>query len=471
MHPPTRARFLILLLTLIFILGAVPASTVWAQSSTSSITQSQSASQHNPTDQTKQTAQSAQPTTQQQPASNAPAYTLPQDLLTKAITLTRLRAILAFGGTAWTILVLLLILAWRWPVALRNWTERITYRKWLQGVCFLIPAIIFLALVSLPFDLYGQHIQRAYGLSVQSWASWTSDQLKGLALSLVVMTPLLLLLFWIIRKSPRRWWLWFWLCTIPVIVFAVFISPIWIDPLFNHFSPLQKSDPALTAQLERLSQHAGLDIPPSRMFLMKASEKVTGLNAYVTGIGESKRIVVWDNTVKKLPTDETLFVVGHEMGHYVLRHIYKGLAFTIAVLVLLLWLAYLCVGWLIRRSQMRWQIHAQDDWAALAVLLLVFTVFSFLFSPIANSFSRWEEHQADIFGQEAIHGLVPNPRVTAQKAFVALGSVYLEAPNPNPLIEFWLYSHPSISQRANFAAHYDPWLPGRHPRFFLKNRK
>ncbi len=349
-----------------------------------------------------------------------------------------------------------------------SWAERITPRKGLQGICFLIPAIVFLSLVSLPFDLYGQHIQRAYGLSVQSWPSWTGDQLKGLALSLVVMTPLLLLLFWIIRKSPRKWWLWFWLCTIPVIVFAVFISPIWIDPIFNHFSPLQKADPQLTAQLEQLAQHAGLDIPPSRMFLMKASEKVTGLNAYVTGIGASKRIVVWDNTIKKLPTDETLFVVGHEMGHYVLRHIYKGLAFTMLVLVLLLWLAYLCVGWLIRRFQPRWQIRAQDDWAALAVLLLVFTFFSFLFSPIANSFSRWEEHQADVFGQEAIHGLVANPQVTAQKAFVALGSVYLEAPNPNSMIEFWLYSHPSISRRASFAAHYDPWLPDRHPRYFPK---
>lgn len=408
------------------------------------------------------------PTATQQPPKSPAPYTLPPTLLAKAITLTRLRAILSFGGTAWTILVLLLILAWRWPAFLRNWVERITPRRWLQGLAFLPIAILFLTVVSLPFDIYGQHIERAYGLSVQSWPSWTGDQLKGLGLSIVIGTLLLQLLFRIIRKSPRRWWLWFWACLVPVIVFAVFVSPIWIDPIFNHFSPLRKSDPALTVQLERLAQHAGLDIPPRRMFLMKASEKVTGLNAYVTGIGSTTRIVVWDNTIKKLPPNEILFVVGHEMGHYVLHHIYKGLAFTIAVLVVLLWLGYLAVGWLIRRYT-RWAIRAPDDWAALAVLLLVFTCIGFLFSPIANSFSRWEEHQADIFGQEAIHGLVPDPQITAQKAFVALGENYLEAPNPNPAIEFWLYSHPSISQRANFAAHYDPWLPGRHPRYFHKH--
>lgn len=398
----------------------------------------------------------------------AAAYTLPPDKLAEAIALTRLRTILSFGGTAWSLLVLLAVLWLRWPVRLRDWAERATPRRWLQGALFLAAAILFLTAISLPLDIYSQHIDRAYGLSVQSWAGWSGDQLKGLLLSLVVLVPILLLLFWIIRSSPQHWWIWFWLCTVPIIVFGAFISPIWIEPIFNHFSPLQTSDPQLVSRLEQLVHHAGLDIPPSRMFLMRASEKVTGLNAYVTGIGASKRIVVWDNTIEKLPPDEILFVVGHEMGHYVLNHVYIGLAFTLLVLLVLLGLAYRCVSWLIGRFRAQWQIRDTGDWASLAALLLVFTFFSFLFSPIANSFSRWEEHQADVYGQEAIHGLVANPRQTAQKAFVALGSVYLEAPNPNHFVEFWLYSHPSISRRATFARRYDPWLPGGHPRYFSK---
>lgn len=402
----------------------------------------------------------------QAPDSHQAAYTLPPDLLRKAIALTRLRTILSFGGTAWSVAILLLALALRWPVHLRNWAERATPRRWFQGLLFLPPAILFLTLISLPLAIYSQHVERRYGLSVQSWRSWAADQGKALLLSLVVFTPLLLLLFWIVRRSPKIWWLWFWLATLPVILFGVFISPLWVDPMFNHFSPLQKSDPQLVVQLERLAQHADLDIPPSRMFLMRASEKVTGLNAYVTGVGASKRIVVWDTTIQKLPPNEILFIAGHEIGHYVLDHIYKGLAFTALLLFVLLWLACRCIVWLLVRYREQWGIRGENDWAALAVFVLVATCIGFLSSPIANSFSRWEEHQADIFGQEAIHGLVANPQQTALQAFNALGRVYLEAPHPNAAIEFWLDSHPSVSQRAEFALHYDPWLPGKRPRYF-----
>jgi STE24 endopeptidase len=449
-----RARFLIPLLASILISGTAHALPAPPQSST-------------PTSQSAPAAAASQPAQQPTPVRPAP-YTLPPNLLAKAITLTRVRAILSFGGTAWSILVLLLVLAWRWPAHLRNWVGRVTPRRWLQGLIFLPVAIVFLVLVPLPFAIYGEHIERAYGISVQSWSSWAGDFAKSAALSVLVFTPLLLLLFWIIRRSPRRWWLWFWMCLVPVIVFAVFISPMWIDPIFNHFSPLQKSDPAFTVQLEQLAQHAGLDIPASRMFLMQASAKTTGYNAYVTGIGASKRIVVWDNTARKLPPDEILFIVGHEMGHYVLDHIYKGLAFMALSLLGLLWLAYVAADWLVGRYRARWGIRDVDDWAALAVLVLVATVLSFLFSPVANAFSRWEEHQADIYGQEAIHGLATNPQQTAVQAFDALGSTYLEAPNPNWWIEFWLYTHPSISQRASFAARYDPWLVGREPKYFRK---
>lgn len=396
----------------------------------------------------------------------APAYRLPPARLRKAQALGRIREVLAVGAPAWIVLVLLLALTLRWPPRLRDWAEQITPRLWLQGLLFLPLVIVFIVLIPLPLELYGHHVARAYGLSVEGWGGWAADWLKSLGLSLVVWTPLLLLLFALVRHSPRKWWLWFWLAVLPIVVFGVFISPMWIDPMFHHFSPLEKSDPALTAQLERLAHHAGLDIPPSRMFLMRASDKVTGLNAYVTGIGASKRIVVWDTTIHKLPTNEILFIAGHEMGHYVLDHIYKGLAFTALVMFFGLWLVYGTLGWLLRRFGPRWGIRALDDWAALAAMVLVFVAFTFLFSPIANSFSRWEEHQADIFGQEAIHGLVANPQQTAERAFTALGTAYLEAPHPNPWFAFWFDSHPTTAQRFQFAEHYHPWLPGHHPRYF-----
>ncbi len=404
-----------------------------------------------------------------QPVPSATAslrYTLPPDLLAKAITLGRLRVIFAFGVPAWSILILLAVLALRWQVRLRDWVERSTRRWWVQGAIFVSIAIVFLVLLPLPFEIYGHHIGLAYGLSVQSWGGWTLDQLKMLLLSLIVFVPLLLLLFLVVRRAPRSWWLWFWAGTLPVIVFGVFISPMWIDPMFNHFSPLQQSDPKLVVQLEALAHHAQIDIPPSRMFLMRASDKVTGLNAYVTGIGASKRIVVWDNTVRELPTDQILFITGHEMGHYALNHIYKGLAFTALLMLGLLGVAYIAAQWLAHRFGARWGIRGLDDWAALGIFVLIFILLNSVSSPIANSFSRWEEHQADIYGMEAIHGLVADPQQTATRAFTALGRTYLEAPDPNPWVEFWLDSHPSTSQRVDFAEQYDPWLPGRHPRYF-----
>src|SRR5258708_39650238 len=138
----------------------------------------------------------------------------------------------------------------------------------------------------------------------------------------------------LIRKSPRRWWLYSWLIVVPFFIFLIFLSPIVIDPLFNKFEPLDKSNPQLVDAIQKVTRRGGLDIPRDRMFLMKASEKVTTLNAYVTGFGLSKRVVVWDTTIQKASTPETLFVFGHEMGHYVLNHIVIGITASVAGLLL-----------------------------------------------------------------------------------------------------------------------------------------
>ena len=128
-----------------------------------------------------------------------------------------------------------------------------------------------------------------------------------------------------LRRSPRRWWFYFWLATIPSVVFFIFIAPVWIEPLFNKFEPLTDHHADLVAQIERVVQRAGMQIPPQRMFEMKASEKTTELNAYVTGFGATKRVVVWDTTMEHMTTPQTLFVFGHEMGHYVLRPHSQGI--------------------------------------------------------------------------------------------------------------------------------------------------
>lgn len=396
------------------------------------------------------------------------AYTLPPDELAKAINLSRIRNFLAFAGGIWGIIFLWLLLRTRAAAGVERWTERRVRRRWLQGVIFFLLLLIAVFLAGLPLDWFGQFASRSYGISVQSWRSWLGDEGTSLGLTVAVGTPLLLFFNRVVRRWPRRFWFACWLIALPLMVAAVFVQPLVIDPLFNKFEPLATTDPVLVQQLEKVVHRTGIEIPPNRMYLMKASAKTNGLNAYVTGIGSSKRIVVWDTTAGRIPNDEILFVFAHETGHYVLHHIAKGLLISAAAIFFIFWICAGLAAWLVRHRGRRWNIDALSSRAGLVALLLVLSIAGFLIEPLGNAVSRHFEHQADIFGQEAIHGVVPDPQRTAVAAFNALGRAWLEIPHPGAFVVFWLYSHPSIEQRANFAAHYDPWADGGHGKYFKK---
>ena len=235
--------------------------------------------------------------------------------------------------------------------------------------------------------------------------------------------------------------------------------------MFNHFDPLQPRQPQLVTEIEKVVQRGGLVIPRDRMYEMRASEKVTTLNAYVSGLGASKRVVVWDNTIKDMTIPQTLYVFGHEMGHYVLDHIWKGIAFTLVLLLICLYLGKrVFEGW-VRRSGPTVGIRQPSDWASLPLLLLVFSLFSFVMGPIGSAYSRHLEHQADQYGMEVIHGIVANPNQTAAQTFQALGENSLDYPYPSPLLVFWTNDHPSIPDRLQFVLHYKPWDEGKQPEF------
>jgi Zn-dependent protease with chaperone function len=397
-----------------------------------------------------------------------PAYNLPPETLARAIAYSRIRVVLDFLSSGWGILQLVLLLATGVIARMRDFAVKTSKSRWAQCFVFTFLLLLVTSLLTLPLDMIGHHFSVKYGLSVQGWGSWFLDATKSFLLALVFGGLLVMLLFWVIRKSPMRWWFWFWIPSVVVVVFAVFVAPIFIDPLFNKFEPLARNNPALVERLGQLVRRGGIDIPPGRMYLMKASEKVTTLNAYVTGIGASKRVVVWDNTIARATPDEISFIFGHEMGHYVLNHIYRTLVFVALLLLLEFYLGYLGVRWLLRRYGEQWRVPSQNDWGALAVLLLVLSTLSFLSEPIFNSYSRAQEHAADVYGQEAIHGIVADPQATAVRSFQLLGEVALADPHPNPFVEFWTFSHPSVTRRAEFAAAYNPWLEGQHPRYFQK---
>jgi STE24 endopeptidase len=393
------------------------------------------------------------------------AYTLPPETYKKARELSQIHFRMALIGFIYGLFVLWLVLQIRLAPKYRDWAESSSSKRFVQAMIFGPQFFIALGVLTLPVDIYEHQVSRKFGISVQSWSSWTWDWAKGQFLGIVLGTVLIAILYAVIRSSPRRWWFYFWMVSLPIVVLLVFLQPFVVDPMFHKFEPLSEKDPALTASLEQMVQRAGRTIPPDRMFWMGAGEKTTELNAYVTGLGASKRIVVWDNTIAKMTTPQIVFVTGHEMGHYVLQHIWKGLAFADLILFVLFYLGYRTVGWVLARWGGRWRIRGLDDWASLPVLLLLLSILAFITNPINSAFSRHIEHQADQYGLEVTHGLIPDSGQVAAQSFQILGEVDLSDPEPNPIDVFLFYSHPPIPDRIQFALTYNPWAEGRSGEF------
>jgi len=393
------------------------------------------------------------------------AYTLPPDRYRKAHLLGQIAFWGRLGIFVYGVGILWLVLKWRIALKYRDWAERVSRNRFVQAVVFAPLFIFTLSVLDIPGDIAEQYAMRKFGLSIQGWASWLWDWTKAEIVVMILGAIAVWILYTAIRRSPRRWWLWFWAASIPISIVLVFLDPVVIDPLFHKFEPLSQKDPALTVALEKMVQRAGENIPPERMYWMNASEKLNALNAYVTGIGASKRIVVWDTTIAKMSTPQIVFVAGHEMGHYVLNHIAKGLIFSAGLFLLLFYLGFRMIGWLLTRWGGAWNIRGLDDLASFPALLLLLTIFLFVVSPVTNGFSRHLEHQADQYGLEVTHGLTPDSSQVAAQSFQILGEVDLGDPDPNPVDVFLFYDHPPDSERVHFAVTYDPWANGGHGEF------
>ena len=402
---------------------------------------------------------------QSTPSTPTTQYTLPPDKLAKSKALYDLRGKLRIIDTVYSLLVLLALLYFGVAVKFRGLAEAAGKNRLVQALVFVALLLVTTTALQLPLDAYQQSISRQYGLSVQGWGSWFGDVLKGWLVAFVIFTILAWLITTLIRVSPRRWWLYAWMCTVTIVIFLIYISPIVIDPLFNKFEPLDKSNPQLVDAIEKVTHRGGLEIPRDRMFLMKASEKVTTLNAYVTGFGPSKRVVVWDTTIKNATTPETLFVFGHEMGHYVLNHIVIGIVATALGLFIGFYILYLVANWAFPRFQQRWHMRELSDWAAVPMLLLIFSILGLISQPIGSTFSRQLEHNADIYGLEVTHGINPDSQEAAAHAFQVLGELALSYPYPSDFYVFWYADHPPIRDRVPFAHNYDPWSKGEQPKY------
>ncbi|MGI8744617.1 MAG: M48 family metallopeptidase [Bryobacteraceae bacterium] len=383
------------------------------------------------------------------------SYTLPPDQYARAIAYAHARYALHFASFAVSVLVLAAMLRFRMASRLRRYHPAI-----------VIGAVLILAaLADLPLDAIRHSLGLRFDISVQSWPSWfwdwTKEQLAGLIIGISALWPFYILL----RGSPRRWWIYAWLASIPISIASVYADPWLFEPLFNKFEPLARAHPELVAPIEGLLHRAGISIPSERLFQMDASTKTNSLNAYVSGFGPSRRVVLYDTIIRKESGPALLTTFGHELGHYALDHIGKGLLFGSVLFLIGIFLASRTIRFVIAGWGARLGIREVSDLASLPLFLLFIEVAGLVSEPLVNAYSRYQEHEADVYSLEVTHGVVPDAGQAAARAFQIEGETDLEEPTPNPFIVFWMYSHPPTAERLRFALEYDPWSQGRAPKY------
>ena len=258
----------------------------------------------------------------------------------------------------------------------------------LYGVIFF--GIIFI--INLPLNYYSSFVlPHKYGLSNQTLIRWLEVNLKGFVINDVIISLILWIPYMILSSSPKTWWLQLGIITIPVIIFINFISPLVIDPLFNKYTSIR--DEKLGVEIVKLLEQS--DIADADIFMVDKSKDTKNMNAYMTGISKTKRIVLWDNTINNLTEEEVLSITAHEIGHYVHGHIWKSIVFNCIVSLFLLFLIYITSNWILDMSFGRFGFKNIYNYASLPLLLLVLNVFTFLGNPITNYVSRYMEIEAD----------------------------------------------------------------------------
>jgi Zn-dependent protease with chaperone function len=360
--------------------------------------------------------------------------------------LNRAWAILVTGGLAFSGL----------SVRLRTVAQRIG-RNWFFTLGIYV--VLYLALVfaiNFPLSYYQGFVRlHAYGLSNQTLGKWLHDATTRLAVAMVVGFALTWVPYGLMARYPRGWWLFMGLLSVPFLFATMLIMPLWIDPLYNKFGPMK--DKALERRILELAERAGIE--GSRVFEVEKSVDTKAVNAYVTGVLGSKRIVLWDTLLAKLDPPEVLTVMGHEMGHYNLGHVVRSIWLGSLVVLAGLFFVDRAGRWLIARYSTRLGFERLSDVASVPLVLMLMEVSSLFLSPVALYYSRNQEHQADRYALDLTHA-----NHSAAMAEVKMQAENLGNPRPGLFYTIFRASHPSIGERIDFSNTYHPWRTESGPR-------
>ena len=325
---------------------------------------------------------------------------------------------------------------------LRNLINGIAQNPYLRLLLFSAAVGTGMALISFPFQFYsGYLMEKRYGLSPQSFASWLWEKTKTALVGLVVAVPLLLALYYFLLNYPQSWWLWLGAVLFFFSVFLGRIAPQVIFPLFYKFEPLD--DQTLLQRMQSLADKVGFKL--EGIFRFNLSKTTHKANAALTGLGKSKRIILGDTLLENFSTDEIEAVFAHEAGHFAHNHLLKGIITGTFTSFFSLYIGAV----LYQAAVTYWQFNGQSDLAALPLLSLILSIISFILNPLSNALSRRHERQADLYALK--HSSKPAAFISAMRK---LSEINLIDRTPHPLVELLFHSHPSIEKRVAAAYEY-----------------
>jgi STE24 endopeptidase len=325
------------------------------------------------------------------------------------------------------------LLGWRISARMREFTARLTRFRWAQTALYAVQYFILTTVVTLPWAAYEGYVrERQYGMSNQGLADWLGDQGKELVITLIFGTLAAGAIYAVIRKLPKTWWLWGSAVAIGFLIFQIAISPTYVEPLFNKFYALAESP--LKQRILSLARANG--IPVTQVYEFDASKQTTKMSAHVSGVAGSAQISLNDNLMNRALPEEVEAVLGHEMGHYVLNHVYKGVL-ALGVLVVI---GFAFMSWAFGRVALkfgdRWGFRDVSDVAGLPLLVALFSVYVFVLTPVLNTVTRSMEAEADAFGLNAAR----QPDGAAQ---AALHLAEYRKMQPGAIEEVIFFDHPS----------------------------
>ena len=318
-----------------------------------------------------------------------------------------------------------------------SWIISLNYSFIVTGLIFFLLLSYADTILSIPFSLYSTFkIENKFGFNTMTVKLWITDTVKSLIISTILMGLLISVGLYLIQKSPALWWLWVWCFFLVFGIFIMYISPYVIEPLFHKFSPIGNEE--LESEIKNLLNKAGIRV--SRIFKVDASRRTKHTNAYFTGIGKTKRIVLYDTLIEKMNRDEILAVLAHEAGHWKKKHVLKHIVTTEVIALVGIYIAFyvLQTDFLIDL----FAIKQSSLFAKLILLGFIGSIILFPFSPLFNLISRRHENEADKYSFEITgktEGMI--------SALVKLSKDNLSNLHPHPLYALFHYSHPPVLER------------------------